>query len=519
LFGFKNGKVFHYRKDRVIVNHSSIADNVAPAADTATGLCAEGKAEFEHAAEDPTALTGPDGQRTSSHPSSADKVLLESSRAGVLLLVLLIGVWTAWKETWPFDPHLRNAFLGFEALWQVYVTTENPMDTDVWQRIDSSEHADGVTTLVAPKVYDGVTLVAYGESAVLIDMRGTVLHRWHFPQQELEAYGVTLKSSTPDTWPYWKPARVLPNGDLIAIVDRMHSTPEGLAMIKLDRESRPVWVYAHAVHHDFDIDRNGNIYVLDQEIRSTPLPNLPALVPPLIDEGVVVLSPDGNQIARYSIAEAFQRSEYRSLLNEFAQVNRDVWGDYLHSNNVDVVDAELAEAFEFLDEGQVLLSFREISTIAVLDLDERQIVWAARGQWHMQHDPDLLPNGNILVFDNQGDWGRGGGSRVIEFDPLSRQVVWQFPNRQGQTLNSAYRAGQQKLPNGNVLINDFYQNRLIEVTEDGRIVWEYRCPFRHAKRDNLKCRAMSARRFARSELPFLSSNGAFDSAIRTSSTE
>ncbi len=283
----------------------------------------------------------------------------------------------------------------------------------------------------------------------------------------------------------------------------MHSTPEGLALIKLDRQSRPIWIYVHAVHHDFDIDQNGNIYVLDQQLRVEPIPGLPALVPPFIDEGILVLSPTGQQLTRISITESFQLSDYRPLLNEFARINRGHWGDYLHSNNLDLVDDDLAAAFEFLEEGQVLLSFREISTIAALDLDQKRIVWAARGQWHMQHDPDLLANGNMLVFDNQGDWARSGGSRVIEFDPVSREVVWQYPRHQDQRMDNRYRAGQQKLPNGNVLINDFYQGRLLEVTEAGEIVWEYHCPFAHPKRADLVCRPMSAWRYGRDELPFL----------------
>jgi outer membrane protein assembly factor BamB len=113
------------------------------------------------------------------------------------------------------------------------------------------------------------------------------------------------------------------------------------------------------------------------------------------------------------------------------------------------------------------LSFREISTIAVLDLEQAEIVWAARGVWHFQHDPDLLENGNILLFDNQGDWSRGGLSRVLELDPETMEIVWRYPTRAKGALSSSYRSEQQLLPNGNVLINEFRTGRLLEVNKAG----------------------------------------------------
>ncbi|MFN2920502.1 ArsR family transcriptional regulator, partial [Escherichia coli] len=61
-----------------------------------------------------------------------------------------------------------------------------------------------------------------------------------------------------------------------------------------------------------------------------------------------------------------------------------------------------------------------------------------------QHDAHLIPEGlpgagNLLVFDNQGDAGypsvqRGlvSGSRVLEIDPLKKQIVWQYTAEDSQ---------------------------------------------------------------------------------------
>ena len=36
---------------------------------------------------------------------------------------------------------------------------------------------------------------------------------------------------------------------------------------------------------------------------------------------------------------------------------------------------------------------------AVLDMETERITWALAGLWAFQHQPTMLPNGNLLVFD------------------------------------------------------------------------------------------------------------------------
>src|SRR3546814_14819535 len=93
--------------------------------------------------------------------------------------------------------------------------------------------------------------------------------------------------------------------------------------------------------------------------------------------------------------------------------------------------------------GDLLLSFREISTVAVFDPETEGIVWALPGSWLRQHDPDLLPNGDILLFDNEGNYAGSadgtGVSRVIEVDPATQQIVWSYVGTEDQPLGSIYR--------------------------------------------------------------------------------
>jgi hypothetical protein len=127
---------------------------------------------------------------------------------------------------------------------------------------------------------------------------------------------------------------------------------------------------------------------------------------------------------------------------------------------------------------QVLVSMRELGAIGLLDLDKEVFTWAARGPWIGQHDPDLLPNGNMLLFDNVGDFGDRGDSRVIEFNPETYEIVWSYAGSADHPFQSVLRSDQQRLANGNTLITESDGGRLLEVTRDGEIVWEYVNPIR-----------------------------------------
>ena len=119
--------------------------------------------------------------------------------------------------------------------------------------------------------------------------------------------------------------------------------------------------------------------------------------------------------------------------------------------------------------------------------------------------PRGLPGeGNILVYDNGGWAGYGAPnpgaptgidnalrdySRVIEFDPVTLEVVWQYTPREAGfviPLNaymfySGFISSAQRLPNGNTLITEGAGGRIFEVTREHEIVWEYVSPYKGGK--------------------------------------
>jgi hypothetical protein len=128
--------------------------------------------------------------------------------------------------------------------------------------------------------------------------------------------------------------------------------------------------------------------------------------------------------------------------------------------------------------GQLLVSLRDVSTVALVDMDGARVVRALSGPWVRQHDAEFLPDGTLLVFDNEGDPDGGRGSRVLEVDPVTSKVKWSYGGREGQPLDSEARGSQSRLANGNTLIVESWGGRLAEVTRAGDVVWEFINPVR-----------------------------------------
>ena len=221
---------------------------------------------------------------------------------------------------------------------------------------------------------------------------------------------------------------------------------------------------------------DGKIYVLTHEFRSNEYRFWRHLTPPRIDDFVVVLSPDGEELQKISVVDAFIDSPYAPMVNQVAWYTQ---GDFFHTNSIDILDPAAAAGLAPGARQPVLLSMRELGAIGILDLaDGGRFGWAQKGSWVGQHDPDLLPNGNILLFDNNGHYGEGGISRVIEFDPHSQGIVWQYAGDAARPFYSGVRSAQERLANGNTLITESEGGRLFEVTPSGEIVWEYHNPAR-----------------------------------------
>jgi hypothetical protein len=108
------------------------------------------------------------------------------------------------------------------------------------------------------------------------------------------------------------------------------------------------------------------------------------------------------------------------------------------------------------------------------------MLWAwGEGVLEWPHHPTMLTNGNILIFDNGA---RRKWSRVIELDPVTEKIEWQYVADPPKSFYSYGKGSAQRLPNGNTLICEGDRGRAFEVTPGGDIVWEWLNPKFKGKR-------------------------------------
>ena len=129
-------------------------------------------------------------------------------------------------------------------------------------------------------------------------------------------------------------------------------------------------------------------------------------------------------------------------------------------------------------DGDLLVSYRIIDTVGIADRTSGEFKWKwGPGEIAHPHHPTWLDNGRVLLFDN-GQHRRGSSySRVIEIDPATNEIHWEYDGSPRVSFYSNYISGAERLPNGNTLICEGAAGRFFEVTARGEIVWEYINPF------------------------------------------
>ena len=286
------------------------------------------------------------------------------------------------------------------------------------------QHEDGA--------YPGFNLYAAREQgAFLIDMEGNVVKRWQGASS-------------------WDHVELTRDGGIIAI-----ETDE--AIVKVDRNSTELWRYPARAHHDLDLNGKGIIYALVREMEKRPdLADASVIV-----DGVLTLTPDGRRQNYVNLLDAILESPYAFLLPRW--YSRD---DPLHANSVSFLDGSVPG--DLFARGNLLVSFRSISSIAILS-PSGEVLWLwGPSNLAFQHHPTLLPDGHIIVFNNRTD-----KSEIVEVDPRTNKVLWVY---RADDFFSRTCGSVQRLPNHNTLVTETDTGYVFEVNSKGESLWTWANP-------------------------------------------
>lgn len=359
----------------------------------------------------------------------------------------------------------------------------------------------GVLKYNPEKAYDGYTLfspMVNCKTSYLIDMEGHVVHKWD-TEYTPGLYGM-----------------LLPNGNLLRGGQPANAPVSiggtGGIIQELDWNGKVVWEYklltpTEVQHHCFVRIPNGNTLILAWEFKS-------------IDEAIAK-GRDPNTMTASTFARGkWHRGFWVDFVREVNKEGKTVWEwhawDHLGKgpNKLDINFAlpkptgEIYPDFDWShfntvdyipQTDQVILNSRNLSETYLVNHKTGQIEWrwgnpSAYGQgrkpgWYDDGDQKLfgshhasaLENGNIQIFDNGSERPEGNRSAVVEVDPKTNKVVWEYHSKDSTSFFSYRQGSAQRLPNGNVLVTSTQHGHIFEVTPKKEIVWDYVVPVQAGK--------------------------------------
>lgn len=386
-------------------------------------------------------------------------------------------------------------------------------------RAKASSMDKGVITHDPSKAIDGYTLFSTTKEPKisLIDIKGNVVHEWNLKQLE-EIYKEYFFDNSNTVV---RDAVLYPNGDVIFVIAQFGKTPWGAGVAKADKDGNILWTFESGkAHHDLSTDEEGNIYTLTHQYSSVPVGTslktgyqFDLGDATVLEDQVTILSPTGEEIKTFSLLDALFDSPYKDVISNYKvkdvydKINKqgreigEDWQDAMHANTIQYVTKDIADNVDYLEPGQLIVNLLKMNLVVIVDPETEKVVWATSGPWLYPHQPEVLSNGNIMIFDNQGIWPK---SRVIEYDPKTKEIVWEYKGTDEKPLKSRVMGRQQILDNKNVLITESLGGRLVEVDRGGDIVWEYSNPERvPSSDDSLTWRFIFGYRYKPHEIPFL----------------
>ena len=397
-----------------------------------------------------------------------------------------------------------------------------------------SVYPTGTTIYNPEKCWNGYTVFgAKDRGTALIDMNGNVVRLWeglkcYHPRIFPGGYVMGNTGGRNPKYAYQDQKDLVQvdfDGNIVwkfnqyEYIEDPGEEPQWMARQHHDfqREGNPVGYYVPGM--DPFVDRGKTLIVCHKNLKK------PEISDKLLQDDVIIeVTWEGEIVWEWICSDHFEEMGFdeqaRNMLyrNPNLVLDNQV-GDWMHMNAMSMLGPN--KWYDAGDErfhpDNIIWDGRQTNIIAITDRETGKIAWQlgpdysispalrALGQIIGQHHAHMIPRGlpgegNILVYDNGGLSGYGAPnpgsvtglhnalrdySRVLEFDPVSLEVVWNYtPHDAGfvQPWDSArfyscFISSAQRLPNGNTLITEGSDGRLFEVTPEHEIVWEYISPY------------------------------------------
>lgn len=409
------------------------------------------------------------------------------SITGILGLFFAFGLYTAAKKTVIYNTLLSIKHSVEESLNLVSEETSTLAKAHPVHFLQPARYeGSGVTVNdFADSANEFVFLSGFfdnGNELRLIRRNGTVISRWPAKFSEIFPNPNHLSKPPKTDW------NIDIHGALALSDGSVVFNFEYSGVVKLDRCANVVWTLARAAHHSIELSQDGGFWVPGRRFHSEESDSpFPPFQTPFKEDTIMKVSEDGSVLIELSVPKLFYDNGLEALLTSTGKKSMagSPESEIVHLNKIAELKSDIADDFPMFESGDLALSLRGYNMILVVDPDTRKIKWWRIGPWLRQHDPEFLPGGKIIVFNNniyrtafeKGTTISGFSvpriSNILEFDFLSGNHRLIYGGVGGQEILSILRGKHEPTVKGGLLITEFEGGRVFEVDATSRIIWEY----------------------------------------------
>lgn len=291
---------------------------------------------------------------------------------------------------------------------------------------------------------------------------GKVLHTWTPDLKNLFAHTPkhTMSPNNMEEYRIYHPL-LLEDGSLVF---SSHKGP----LARFDSCGQLIWTIDRTFHHSKELDSDGNIIA---PIVCPSASNAP--VEPFRNDGYAIVSTDGKILKETAITDILLKNGYRSLLYGIGKFEV----DRIHLNDAQPIFKSVNEA----QVGDIALSMRNISSVALYRPATGKIIWLKTGPWTDQHDINQLGDGSYSIFGNdtvriEGKKKRllnGKNSELYLYDPSNNVVTTPYSEVMEREKIGSIMEGRLKiLENGDAFVEETNGNRILRISNN-KVRWEY----------------------------------------------
>lgn len=309
----------------------------------------------------------------------------------------------------------------------------------------ASKHQSGYRAIFGAMDFDDTFW-----GGILLNPESKIIHTWKLSTDHLP------KSTRPDPLKNMYGLALLPDGSVIYTMEE-----HGGGIVKVDACGKVLWNLEGLFHHTISMSENNEYFWTYEGVHTANYPKL-----------VKASSITGEIIETIDMKDVVKKNEFIHIFNmrKHAKTNTDMF-DVSHANDIDELQGLQVNQFPNFNAGDLLLSFRNLNLIFIMDPKTLVIKWWRIGATDHQHDSDW-ENGAITSFSNNMTGARKGHSDIVRIDVDTMQHST-IVDGKDHSIFSIINARQNLTEFGTRIITSSTQGWVLEMDDNDTLVFSF----------------------------------------------